>query len=112
MSIPGLDAEGLALKVASAERVEDNEVEVTGSDSSGATIEVSVDGKVLPSSAVTVSDGQWSAKSAFISFEPPKALYGGVGKVVGNVMIVVLARAGRRAIGKLVLVNQKASLRQ
>ncbi|KAF7195262.1 Glutamyl-tRNA(Gln) amidotransferase subunit A [Pseudocercospora fuligena] len=109
---PGSADEELSLEIASAQRVGETEIEVTGSVSNGATIEVFVDGKMLPNSDVTVSDGQWSAKSAFVPFEPPKALYGGVGKVVGNVVIVVLARDGGTAIGKLIFVGQKASINQ
>ncbi|KXT18744.1 hypothetical protein AC579_2677 [Pseudocercospora musae] len=99
--------EELSLEIASAKRVGETEVEVTGSVSSGAMVEVFVDGKILLESDVTVSGGQWSAKSTFIPFEPPKALYGGVGKVVSHVVIVVLARDGGRATGKLIFVNQK-----
>ncbi|KXT07620.1 hypothetical protein AC578_10146 [Pseudocercospora eumusae] len=97
----------LIIEIASAKRVGETEVEVKGSVSNGATIEVLVDGKILPETDFIVSDGQWSAKSAFIPFEPPKAPYGGVGKVVGNVVIVVLARDGGKAIDSIFIRDRR-----
>jgi Asp-tRNA(Asn)/Glu-tRNA(Gln) amidotransferase A subunit family amidase len=81
---------------------------IAAATSSNVKIEAFVDGRRIPGSAISISNGTWSIEAAFTSFAPPKPLYGGVGEVVGNVNIVVLARLGEQVAGRLVQVPQNA----
>jgi Asp-tRNA(Asn)/Glu-tRNA(Gln) amidotransferase A subunit family amidase len=106
-------SEELGLHVETASRVGKSEVHLRGTvkPSEDVKLEVYVDGKVVPSSNIEVAAGKWSAQAQFVPFMPPKPLYGGVGKVVGNVVVVVLARsAAGRVVGKLVLIDQEGAL--
>ena len=73
-------------------------------------IEAFVDGRRVPDSAISISKGRWSMEATFTPFAPPKPLYGGVGEVVGNINIVVLARSGEQMAGKLVQLPQDADI--
>ncbi len=86
------------------------EGELEHSMSPGITIEVFVDGQRLPDSAILISKQGWSTDAEFQPFEPPKPLYGGVGQVVGNVNIIVLAKSGNQVIAKLLHVPQNAAV--
>ena len=65
-----------------------------------------MDGQSFANTDMTWTGGNWSVDVEFTPFEPPKALYGGVGQVVGNVNIIILARSGEQVTGKLVMVPQ------
>ena len=78
--------------------------------SRGVTIEAFVDGRRIPESAISVSSEQWTVETEFVPFEPPKPLYGGVGQVVGNVNIIVLAKSGEQVTAKLIQVPQDAAI--
>ena len=71
-------------------------------------IEVFVDGKAVLESSIEQSEGQWSVDTEYTPFEPPKPIYGGVGLVVGNINIVVMARSKGHVDGKLVMIPAKA----
>ncbi|KJX93750.1 amidase like protein [Zymoseptoria brevis] len=112
-AVDGLHGVGeLDLHVNAAERVGEDEVRVSGTvqSSGNVELEVFVDGKAVPASQIGIADGYWSFQAKFIPFEPPTPLYGGVGEVVGNVVVVVLARSAGRALGKLVMLDQKKTL--
>lgn len=100
----------ITLEVTSAKRVSEAEVEMAGSTSEGAAIEVFVDKKPMSKTTVDISGGQWSARCSFAPSQPPKALYGGYGKVEGQVIVMVLARLNKKALGKLILIDQKAKI--
>ena len=78
--------------------------------SSGVEIEAFVDGRRIPDSALSISNEQWSMETEFVPFEPPKPLYGGVGQVVGNVNIIVLAKSRDQVIAQLVQIPQNAAI--
>lgn len=104
-----ISGETPTIEVNSAERVSVNEVELTGlvnGSSSETQLEVRINGQSIPSSQIEVTEGRWSFKAKFKHFVPPQALYGGYGEVVGNVVIVLLARCSGQVAGKLVLVSQ------
>ena len=105
---------GFRFRSVSAKKTAPHTVHVEGefgnSRLSGVTIEMFVDGHRLPDSAVLISNHQWSADAEFQPFQPPKPLYGGVGQVVGNVNIVVLAKSGNQVIAKLLQVPQNAAI--
>jgi hypothetical protein len=81
---------------------------IAAATSSNVKIEAYVDGRRIPDSAISISNGRWSIEAAFTPFAPPKPLYGGVGEVVGNANIVVLARLGEQVAGRLEQVPQDA----
>lgn len=98
------------LEVRSAERIGKDEVELTGvmspSSLSKFELEARVDGQVVPRSQIVLTEGTWSLRARFTPYTPVKATYGGYGKVVGNVVVVLVARSPGRAAGKLVLISQ------
>lgn len=98
------------LEVQSAQRVSKDEVELTGVVSalslSDVVLEARVDGQLVSPSQIVVTGGQWSIKAQFTPYAPAKATYGGYGEVVGNVVVVLLARCAARVVGKLVLISQ------
>ncbi|KAK8213568.1 hypothetical protein M8818_002870 [Zalaria obscura] len=81
-------------------------------------VEVYIDGTKLHPLQVhreKEHDGAWTAEGTYTPFSPPKPLYGGVGRVVGNVVVVALVRRsgrgrgrGRAVAGALELVPQAA----
>lgn len=107
-------ASSLDLTVSTAGRVSENEVQVTGTirPDSGITLEVTIDGKAVPSQNIKLDGENWSVRTTFNPFEPRTPLYGGVGKVVNNVLITILAKSGKAASGKLVFIEQKAQIQQ
>lgn len=83
------------LEVRSAERVSEEEVMITGTvngPSCEVILEARIDGKTVPASQIEVKEGLWSLRAQFIPYIPAKAIYGGYGEVVGNVLVVLLAR--------------------
>ena len=94
----------------SAEKVGDNRIRVKGSVEAASPediqIEAFVDGVAVPHTSVTQSEEHWSIDTEYTPFEPPKPLYGGIGQVVGNVNIIVLARFGQQLAGRLVTFPQ------
>lgn len=106
--------QSLTLEVDFAGRVSNNEVRLEGSvgttSSSNIELEVRVDGKIVPAGQIEIEEGRWSVKTQFTPFSPPKATYGGYGEVVGNVVVVVLARCSGQVTGKLVLIDQTADI--
>ncbi|SMQ51068.1 unnamed protein product [Zymoseptoria tritici ST99CH_3D7] len=109
-AVGGLNEVGeLDLQVKVAERVGEDEVRLTGTvqSSEDVELEVFVDGKAVAASQIESVDGRWSVQAQFTPFEPPVPLYGGVGEVVGNVVVVVLARSAGKVLGKLVMIDQK-----
>lgn len=107
-------SEHVLLEVSSAERVSETEIKVTGhvKASSPVTLQVTIDGKVVPSQNVEVQGDRWSVQAQFTRFQPPKAIYGGIGRVVDKVMVVVLAKSGGEVSGKLLLIPQKGAVQQ
>ncbi|EME43941.1 hypothetical protein DOTSEDRAFT_171871 [Dothistroma septosporum NZE10] len=104
------------LRVASANRVTPNEVEVHGSiegpSNESIKLEAYVDGKAVQPSAVQVEGNEWSFRSGYTHYLPVQPLYGGIGQVVNNVLVVVLARAVSQVAGRLVLIDQHAPLEE
>ena len=100
----------LRFRDVSATRNGENKVRVEGSIEAAAPesikLEVFVDGRAVAPNEITLTGRNWSVDSEFSPFEPPKPMYGGVGEVVGNVNIVILARSDGHAIGKLVMIPQ------
>ncbi|GIZ43194.1 hypothetical protein CKM354_000643200 [Cercospora kikuchii] len=111
-------ASSLDLTVSTAARVSENEVQVTGTirPAAGVSLEVTIDGKAVPTENIKLDRENWSFKTTFNPFEPRTPLYGGVGKVVNNVVIIILAKSGsgtgKAASGKLVFIEQKAQIQQ
>lgn len=96
------------LQVSFARKIGEKRVKVQGNVSGESVeLEIYIDGQPIASPAIG-TNGDWSFEADFEPFEPTKALYGGVGQVVGNVNIVILARGeGGGVAGKLVAVDQK-----
>lgn len=96
------------LEVHSAERVSKDEVRLAGrvnaTSLSQVELEAQVDGQTV--SQIVVTGGTWSFTAKFTPYVPAKATYGGYGEVVGNVVVVLLARCKGRVNGKLVLISQ------
>lgn len=65
-----------------------------------------VDGTLIPESGLSIERGNFTVEVKAVPFEPPKPLYGGVGHVVGNFNIVLLARSQGKVAGKLIVVPQ------
>ena len=105
----------LCLEIISAERVAEAAVEVKGQvkgfQDESVVFEAFVDGQAVPGSTIKMENGNWTLQTAYKPFEPPTPPYGGVGQVVGNVLVVVLARAANDVKGKLVLIDQKAPIK-
>ena len=80
---------------------------VHGVQSSEVTVEVYVDGKQVPGSEISFKGGSLRLRASFVQFDPPKPLYGGVGQVVGNINIIILARCGRQTAGQLIQLPQR-----
>lgn len=74
------------------------------------SIEMFVDGRQIPGSEIRIWNEHWYAISDFVQFEPPKPLYGGVGDVVGNINIIVMAKSGDQVVAKLVQIPQDAEI--
>ena len=93
-------------------KLDSSTVQVTGSlegtSQEAVELEAFVDGLRVPKASITVSDKEWVIEAEFASFKPPKPLYGGVGQVVGNVNVVILARSGSCVAGKLVTIPQNS----
>lgn len=102
------------LDASSAARVSENEIKVSGQvqASSAVTLEVTTDGKVVPSQDVEVQGDSWTMQAEFARFEAPKATYGGIGRVADRVMVTVLAKSAREVSGKLLLMPQKGAVHQ
>ncbi|KAK5167119.1 uncharacterized protein LTR77_007849 [Saxophila tyrrhenica] len=81
-------------------------VRLSGSVSSDVGLEAFVDGKAVPTDNINASIGVWTISTDVSPFDPAKPLYGGVGLVVGNFNVILLARSGGRVSGKLVMVPQ------
>lgn len=79
---------------------------------SGVAIEAYVDGHPIPHRKISVEIGIFTITVDVIPFEPPKPMYGGVGHVVGNFNVVVLARSRGLAAGKLITVDQSILTRK
>ncbi|KAI5365987.1 putative amidase signature domain-containing protein [Septoria linicola] len=111
---PVEESASLNLAVLSAHRVSADCIEVKGTigPASDVSIHITIDGQPVHEQDIKLEAGRWSVKSNFTPFEPPKSLYGGVGKVVGNVMVVILAKSGRSTIGKIILIDQKGEIQQ
>ncbi|MCJ1396720.1 hypothetical protein MMC18_009612 [Xylographa bjoerkii] len=111
---PGRGVSTLNLEITSAGRVGATAVEVKGqvhgSADESVVLEAYVDGTAVPAPTIHMEDGQWTLRAPFKPFEPPTPPCGGVGQVVGNVLVVVLARAADRVVGKTVLIDQKAAI--
>lgn len=103
------------LRVVAARKVGDNTIKVEGSveDSSPSStaLQVYVDGQHIDVPPID-NAGNWSFDADFTSFEPQKALYGGVGQVVGSVNVVLLARGDGGVTGKLVTVHQNGPVQE
>lgn len=100
-----------ALEIASARKTDEKKIKVNGKAKTDndrpITLEIFVDGQSVKAPKVA-ANGEWSFEADFAPFEPRKALYGGVGQVVGNVNVVILARGEQGGVaGKLVTVDQK-----
>ena len=94
----------------SAKKLSSRTVQITGSlegtSLEGMELEAFVDGVPVPKSHVNFLEKQWTVEAELVTFEPPKPLYGGVGEVVGNVNVIVLAHSGGCVTGKLVTIPQ------
>ena len=105
----------LDIEIISAERVEEAAVEVKGQikgfPNENVTLEAFIDGKAVSGFMINSEAGSWTLRATYKPFEPPKPLYGGVGQVVGNVFVVILARATNSVKGKTVLIDQRAMIR-
>lgn len=105
------EASDMALIVDSADRVSTNainvKIRVEGKSVEGAQLEAYVDGRPVHESAITRSNGQWLITADFTPFKPPTPLYGGIGLVVGNINIIVLARHEAGVVGKLITIPQE-----
>ena len=73
-------------------------------------VEAYVDGHRVPESGVSVSNGRFSIDSEFTPYTPSKPPYGGVGQVVGNINVIILARLGGRVVGQHIGVPQDAEI--
>ena len=80
---------------------------VEGSSSENAQIQAFVDGQPVPQDRLTISGRDWSLLADYIPFEPPTPLYGGVGLVVGNINIIILAHSLDQVAGKLITIPQR-----
>ena len=98
------------LRITAAHKVGDTRIRIEGTAESFSdeetTLEVWVDGRPVGKPPVG-ANGEWSLEEDFTHFEPQKALYGGVGQVVRNVNVVILARGESGVIGKLITIDQK-----
>ncbi|KAK4498959.1 hypothetical protein PRZ48_009470 [Zasmidium cellare] len=116
----------IGIEVNSAERVSEKEISITAKVSAAGTnmddpfhIEIYIDGKLTnvprqhtgrietPDEPVRVGE-EWTITAPFTPYTPAKPLYGGVGKVVNNVLVVILARSAKQDAGALVLIDQNA----
>ena len=102
------------LKNISVTKVAANKIRIAGSTDVASHpdiyLEVFIDGNLVTDSKISWSDDQWSVDTEVTPFEPPKPLYVGVGQVVGNFNIVVLARSGGQVRGKMIMVPQNSVL--
>lgn len=102
-----------SLEVHTAERVSEDEVRLTGSvNATEVKLEIRIDGKAVPTSQIEVKQGAWSLRAHFAPFVPAKAIYGGYGEVVGNVVVVVLAKSAGQVAGKLILISQTGNIQK
>lgn len=105
----------LDIEVKSAEKVGEREIKVRGKVSGGSeenvSMEAYIDGRQLNASHIKLKDGEWTIEAPFTAFQPPIPLYGGVGKVVNNVVVMILARKNNRVAGQLVLIDQNSSIK-
>ncbi len=81
-------------------------VHLEGPSADGVSLETFVDGRFISKDKVTESSGVWTINAECTLFESTKPLYGGVGLVVDNFNIILLARRGKKVSGKLVMVSQ------
>ena len=65
-----------------------------------------VDGQAVPFENIKISGGSFSIHTETVPFQPSKPLYGGVGRVVNNFNVVVLARCQGQIAGQLLMVPQ------
>lgn len=102
----------LEINIFSAERVSKHTVRVNGATrpehSENVQLEAFIDGQVVPNDCIASSQNHWTIEAEFTPYDPRKPLYGGVGMMVGNVNVVILARSGRYVAGKLVMIPQEA----
>jgi len=110
-STAGRTSSDVELTVSSAKNISETKVRVEGSLSGGSSgdimLQAFVDGKQAATPVVN-EEQDWYFEAEFVPFEPQKALYGGVGEVVGNVNIIVLAHSASKVVGRLVRIDQKA----
>ena len=69
-------------------------------------VEAFIDGQAVPSESIQRSGGSFSIHTETIPFHPSKPLYGGVGRVVNNFNVVILARCQGKVAGQLLMVPQ------
>ena len=97
------------LTVTSQKRTSENSVQVYGhvecDDMESVQLQAFIDGKAVSRNAITLTGQDWSVVADFVPFEPPKPLYGGVGLVVGNVNVIILAWSQGLVAGKLVSIG-------
>lgn len=98
------------IRVLSKQRLDGNRIRITGTmedaGHSGFKLEAFVDGRPVSEKHIHISDTDWNIETDSVPFKPTTPLYGGVGLVVGNFNVVLLARAGRSVAGKLVTIPQ------
>lgn len=101
---------GISIDIKKAANVGENKISVSGVvegiKPDDLTLEVQVDGKPISLDKIKVDKLTWSFESSYMPYEPSKPLYGGVGEVVGNVVVVILARAPGSVGGKMILIDQ------
>jgi hypothetical protein len=107
---PSKSTAKLELSITSVRRTSKEVLQLSGilegSTEANVQLEAFVDGQAVAPENISFSNGQWSIDGRVAPFEPKKPLYGGVGLVVGNFNIVLLARCGKAVAGKLVMIPQ------
>ena len=103
------------LEITSARKVSDNRIQIKGTvkdrGAASTRLEAFVDG-TQPATLSRLGDGRWSVEADFTPCEPQTALYGGVGQVVGNVNVIILAHGQGAVTGKLVTIDQKGPVQR
>ncbi|KAF2159340.1 hypothetical protein M409DRAFT_71115 [Zasmidium cellare ATCC 36951] len=107
------------IEIKSASTTSTNEIHITASinptltnTKDPFTISAYIDGKRIQTALEPVHAGEeFSFHAPFTPFTPPKPLYGGVGKVVNNVLVVILAKSATQDAGALVLIDQNGGIK-
>ena len=96
---------------AAAWRIGESRLRVSGrrttSAASDSQVEVIIDGRTICPAPI---EGAWSIEIDYETYKPAKPLYGGVGLVVGNVMIIIIVRSHQHMRAQLILLSQNAPI--